>query len=360
MKITFIMASPNMSGGDRVCAIYAKKLIELGHQVNVVAPKKKNLSFKQQIKRVLKGEKWLSKAWQGQNHFAYLGVDVVYADKYFPLMNASVPDADVVIATWWETAEWVLEFSHKKGKKVYFIQHHEAHHGQPIERVKNTYSLPFYKITIAKWLVSLMEVEYASNAPYLVPNSVDHDLFYADLRNKQKVPTIGFLFSETPFKGVDVALKVIQNLKSKIPNLRIVAFGSKSPINIKLPEYVELSINPPQEDIRLIYQQCDLWLCCSVIEGFGLTILEAMACRTPSVSTKCGGAEDIVDDGVNGYLCDVNDVGALTRASYKVLNFTEERWLAFSDRSHFFAKSYSWDAAAKRFETSLLDVLDNN
>jgi len=354
------MANPNMSGGDRVCAIYAKKLIGLGHQVNVVAPKKKNLSFKQQIKRVLKGEKWLSRTRQGQNHFTYLGVDIVYADKYFPLMNSSVPDADVVIATWWETVEWVQAFSNKKGKKVYFIQHHETHIGQPIERVKNTYRLPFYKITIAKWLVSLMEIEYGANAPYLVPNSVDHDLFYANLREKQKVPTIGFLFSETLFKGVDVALKVIGNLKSKIPNLRVVAFGSKSPVNIQLPEYVELSINPAQEDIRLIYQQCDLWLCCSVIEGFGLTILEAMACRTPSVSTKCGGAEDIVEDGVNGYLCDVDDVRGLTEASFELLNFTEEEWLGFSGKANLFAKSYSWDTAAKLFESSLQNILDDN
>lgn len=356
MKITFVLADPTMSGGDRVCAIYAQKLIQLGHTVNLITPKKRNSSFREQLKRLLKGHSWSSKKKQSLNHFDLLGLEVIFADGYAPLTEKSVPDSDIIIATWWETAEWVKGFSNEKGKKVYFIQHYETHTGQPIERVKNTYRLPFHKITIANWLVSLMEKEYASVPPYLVPNSVDHELFYTDARKKQSTPTIGFLFSEIEFKGVDIALKVIQKLKTKIPNLRVITFGSHPAVTLDLPKYIELSINPKQEGIQLLYQQCDLWLCCSLIEGFGLTILEAMACRTPIISTKCGGPEDIITENVNGYLCEVNDVDALTDASFKILNFSEHEWQSFSGNAHKHATSYTWDDTAKLFEAALEDI----
>jgi len=357
MKITFIIANPNMSGGDRVCAIYAQKLMILGHEVNIVAPKKKYLGFKKQIKRVLKGQSWLSKKDQSRNHFDFLGLKLVYSEDCASLMKKSVPDADVVIATWWETAEWVNNFSDKKGEKVYFIQHHEIHEHLPKERVKATYRYPFFKITIANWLVSIMKSDYLDDNVALVPNSVNHELFYASPRSRQIRPTIGFLFSETKFKGVITALSVIENLKKLIPDLRVIAFGSHAPIIFDLPNYVELSISPKQENIRLLYEQCDLWLCCSLIEGFGLTILEAMACRTPSVSTKCGGPEDIITEGVNGYLCDVDDVDALTAASQRILGFSEKEWLKFSDHAHEHALGYSWNDAARLFETALQQAI---
>lgn len=39
-----------------------------------------------------------------------------------------------------------------------------------------------------------------------------------------------------------------------------------------------------------------------------------MACRCPAVSTKCGGSEDIVKQGENGFLCEIDDVDNLTDA----------------------------------------------
>jgi len=359
MNITFIVLNPNMSGGIRVCAIYAKKFKELGHQVNIITPRKRFLSIKEQFKRKLKGQLWKTRQGQMQNHFELLGIPVTYSTGYSALRGQDVPDADIVIATWWETAEWVDTFSKAKGEKVYFIQHYEVHAGLPIDRVKRTYQLALHKVTIARWLVSLMQKEYVSAQVFLVPNSVEHNVFYAELREKQDIPCIGFLFSETEFKGVSVALEVIQNLKDKIPQLRVIAFGEKPPESMILPDYVELTINPDQDKIRLLYQQCDLWLCCSLIEGFGLTILEAMACRTPAVATCSGGPEDIISENVNGYLRGVNDVNALTEAAYKILSFSKIEWQEFSDQAYTRAIKYTWDDAANLFAAALQKILSD-
>lgn len=356
-----IMPDPGMSGGDRVCAIYAKQLIEMGHHVNVVAPRKKLLTIKQQLKRLIKGDDWLPTATQRQNHFNLLGVEVTYLEATRPIVGEDLPDADVVVASWWETAEWVAKLPDSKGAKAYFIQHHEVHKWQPLDRVKQTYSLPLHKITIANWLLDLMQDTYHDPNVSLVPNSVDFDIFYASARKKQAIPTLGFLYSDVEFKGVDIALKVIERVKTHLPELRILCFGNNKPDkNASLPIYFEFEYNPAQENIRKIYGQCDVWLCCSRSEGFGLTILEAMACRCPTVSTKCGGPEDIVEEGKNGYLCDIDDVDALTDAVMRVLGSSEPEWQALSNAALAKATGYSWEDAAALFEQALnLAIMKN-
>ena len=57
-----------------------------------------------------------------------------------------------------------------------------------------------------------------------------------------------------------------------------------------------------------LMQHADAFLLTSEQEGFGITLTEAMAGRTPVIATRCGGPEDIVEDGVTGYLADVGDV----------------------------------------------------
>jgi glycosyltransferase involved in cell wall biosynthesis len=50
-----------------------------------------------------------------------------------------------------------------------------------------------------------------------------------------------------------------------------------------------------------VYADCDVWLFASFSEGFGLPIIEAMACRCPVVATRAGCAPDVIKEGVNGY-----------------------------------------------------------
>jgi glycosyltransferase involved in cell wall biosynthesis len=60
-----------------------------------------------------------------------------------------------------------------------------------------------------------------------------------------------------------------------------------------------------------LYQEAKCFVLPSYEEGFGMVILEAMACGIPVVSTRCGGPNDIVLDGENGYLVDIGDVNAM-------------------------------------------------
>lgn len=60
----------------------------------------------------------------------------------------------------------------------------------------------------------------------------------------------------------------------------------------------------PLESMPRFYNEIDAYVCASSSEGFSLSVLEAAACGRPVISTRVGGCEDLIEDGVNGFLVD--------------------------------------------------------
>ncbi|MBU6960383.1 glycosyltransferase family 4 protein [Pseudomonas sp. CVAP len=357
MKVTFVLPVVNMSGGIRVVAIYAKALFEMGHDVTLVSPPAPPVPLDKKMKSFITGEGWPISE-RSPSHLDGLGLDHRVIEKYRPIVDSDVPDADVVIATWWETAEWVSSLGQAKGVKVYFVQAHEVFPYCPVDRVVATYKMPLHKITISKWLADVMSMEYGDSDVGLVGNSVDHQQFFSAPRGKQRCPTIGFLYHEAPFKGVDVALQVVSLLEKKFSKLRVIAFGSAPPSGLfKLPESLEFYLSPDQHRIRDLYAQCDVWLAASRSEeGFNLTAMEAMACRAPVVSTRTGWPLEAISCFKNGVLADIDDTVALARGVEWLLNLDEQGWCAVSEMACQTVASSSWENSAKLFEAALINA----
>ncbi len=353
MRISFLLPVVNMSGGIKVAAIYAKFLADKGHEVLLVSPPEGSQPFRQKLKSFLKGKGWPQvKADDG--HLQDLGLSHYELETHRPIVDKDLPDADVVIATWWETAEWVNNLSPSKGAKVYFIQHYEKFDFVPQERCDASYTLPLHKIVIAKWLLKLMQHKFGDHHVDLVPNSVDKKQFYADERSKQTCPTIGFLYAFTHFKGVDITLQVIKKLKECVPNLRVISFGSYMPNDFPMwDDTIEFYYSPAQDKIGDIYAQCDVWITASRTEGFNLPAMEAMACRTPVVSTKAGWPEEAVVNDFNGFLTEVDDIDGLVLACKKILLSSNDVWKTYSHNAYKTLENSSWQASSDMFEAAL-------
>src|SRR4028119_389298 len=302
MKITFVLPTLSLTGGIRVVSIFAERLRKRGHSVFVISIPHPKPSMRQQVKSLLRGRGWISPPEKEPSFFDNLAVEHKITNRYGPVEDKDVPDADVVVATWWETAEWVAKLSPSKGAKAYFIQHHEVFDYLPKDRVEATWMLPMHKITISEWLVNLAREKYGDSQVSLAPPTVDTKQFYACARNKQSVPTVAIIYSTRSEKGTDIAFKAFSLAAAKIPNLRLVAFGTEAPSSeLPLPANTEYVIQPHQDKIKDFYSKCDAWLLASRSEGFGLPIIEAMACRTPVISTPAGAAPDIFAGG-HGHL----------------------------------------------------------
>jgi len=272
--------------------------------------------------------------------------------------DVDVPDADVIISTFYTTAHAVEALHSSKGAKAIFIQGYEVDPGEVNPALDATWRMQMHKIVVSRWLRDLAETKFGDQFVSLVPNSVDLNQFHAPPRQKAMVPTVGFIHSNTPMKGPAVSLEALKAIVAKMPSVRIVSFGAEKPsLGLRLPAGAQFHCRPPQEKLRHLYSMCDVWLCTSVLEGFSLPLLEAMACRCPVVSTRAGGPLDIVEDGRNGHLVNVGDGRGVAEAALRILSLPQAEWTRMSDAAFARATAYSWDDATDCFEAALTTTI---
>ena len=353
MKITFLAPIADMSGGARVIHIYATRLQARGHSVTVVVRPPRTVTFRERMREIVKGTVAPDKV--SKTHYGEQAYELRVLDRYRPIAAGDLPNADVVIATWWETAEWMMQLGPEKGRQVHFVQGYEAFKSMPAARVDAVLAAPIFKITISRWLEGLLRDRFGNHNVVRISNGVDLDQFYAPPRGRQMRPTIGMLYSKTDCKDCRTGFAAFELLRQRLPNARLVTFGSVLPsVGLPLPKGALNTILPPQDQIRDIYAQCDVWLCSSTEEGFFLPMLEAMACRCPVISTPVGGAIEIIEEGVNGFIVPIGDAEQMASRIHEFFSLPTVQWRALSDAAYSTAKNFDWEKAANAFEAALL------
>jgi len=308
------------------------------------------------VRSFLRGNGWPRVAVGQPSHLDKVDVEHRVIDRWRPVTDDDVPDADVVVATWWETAPWVAALSPRKGSKVYLMQDYGAA-GQPLEEVSRTWSLPMHIITVSGWLMDLIH-QYRDVPVSLVPVGVDLQEFFAPERGKQARPTVGFVYCSIPQKGCDIVAAAIASARKRMRELRVLSFGSETPKPfMPLPPGTEFRFQVPDNALRGIYESCDAWLFGSRREGFGLPILEAMACHTPVIGTPAGAAPELLPDG-GGILLKHEDSEGMAQAIEHVAALTDTEWRQRSNAACAMAARHSWDAAILKFESALAGIVN--
>ncbi len=83
---------------------------------------------------------------------------------------------------------------------------------------------------------------------------------------------------------------------------------------------VNMVQSPPSVELVDLYRSASVFALSSDEEGFGIVLIEAMACGVPVVSTRCGGPDGIIRDGDEGYLTEVGNVSELTDRLKRLLS----------------------------------------
>ena len=134
------------------------------------------------------------------------------------------------------------------------------------------------------------------------------------------VPTVIFVGRLAPVKRVDLLIEAFSKVKSSM-DARLLILGD-GPEAGKLKRLVGkhdlsevCSFVGHQDDALPWIHRSDLLVLCSESEGFGLVLVEAMACGVQVVSTDCpDGPSEVLDGGRFGRLVPTNDICSLTQA----------------------------------------------
>lgn len=188
-------------------------------------------------------------------------------------------------------------------------------------QISKNYSVSSRKITVV----------HNGVPSYLKPQKKDRQLLKKlQLENKIALLFMG-LFVER--KNPLFLLKVLKQIKATNPNVCAVFWGD-GPLKTKIQEIaLDLDI---KDDIRIInprfgkeknkiHSLADIFVHPSKDEGFSLAPLEAMACAKPIVITSGYSAAEAVEDGVNGFLCNLDDLSAWTSKIQELIVDTKLR-----------------------------------
>ena len=136
-------------------------------------------------------------------------------------------------------------------------------------------------------------------------------------------------FEPKLLKGPDVFVAVVSRLRQAVPELSILLTGPAR--GYVRRELDRLGVRhrhvfaASRDELAAAYHGVDVCLVTSRQEGGPKAALEAMAAGVPFVSTRVGQAAELVVDGENGLLADVDDVDALVAAVERVYGDAELR-----------------------------------
>ena len=190
----------------------------------------------------------------------------------------------------------------------------------------------------------------------VIPIGVDGNRFYS-INSVRKIPkSLLFVGRIDKRKGVEFLIKAMRLVVKEIPDVKLFIGGTGKDMP-KLKKYVKrhnLGENVEflgfifEDKLNEWYNKVQCVVVPSVFEGFGLTAIETMSCGTPVIATNVNGLKDIVENDVNGFLVEYNDIPSLSdRIIYLLGNKTKQAEFIKKGKKKV-ATVYNWDITLER------------
>jgi glycosyltransferase involved in cell wall biosynthesis len=191
-----------------------------------------------------------------------------------------------------------------------------------------------------------------------IPYGVDISKFSQKKEyKKDKILKIVFVGAITWHKGIEILLKAIKDLKAII-NVELNLVG-KIVDNEILNEYKGLynyHSFVPHEKLNDFYKQNDIFVFPSLIEGFGLVVLEAMASGLPVIVSDRAGSSDIVRDGIDGFVIPSGNAQMLKE---KIIYFynNRDKIEEMGKNASLNVRNYTWEKYRENVRNGIYKIL---
>lgn len=351
MKINIILPMLAKSGGSAVIYRYVEILRNQGHDIIVYKPiisfnmRRYPSRIKNYIHKLYCTCKGIPRIFSRNN----------IVDRFIPIVSDMfIRDADIVIATSWPTTFSVNKLKNKKGKKIYFIQDFEIWDNE--EFGLKSYLLPLNKIVISSWINQQLK-DKLNLGPYpIVFNGLDKDSFknLNKIYNNHGKPIRCLMLNHvSEKKGINDGIRAFEIARNIYPNIVLESFGLCS--NRNLPYHVKYTQNPTRQELVELYCNSDIFIFPSHTEGWGLTPLEAMACKCAVVGTNTGFVHDLGKNGINMLISECGDINDISQNIVKLAKNPKLRE-KISEEGFATASQLDWYSSAMVLENLLISI----
>jgi glycosyltransferase involved in cell wall biosynthesis len=352
-------------GGYKVIYEMANRLAADGFNVAIILPCFLSTAKKTSLKRCCGALYYYAKAILKIKKCPWFNLDERVKRIYvFSDYNIKIPEGAFVCATAIETAFALNKINSKTGfkkyKNLYYIQGFENWVFSDAE-VYESYRLPFTKVAISRWLC-----EKISNPPaalngggeekaVLVPNGFNFSEFslQSPIENRD-ANVVCMLYHGAPVKDCACLIEALSLVKKEFPALRVNVFGTPGRPDF-LPPWFMYFQKPDNITHNRIYNEAAVFAAASRIEGFGLTVGEAMICGCAVACTECPGFKDMIIHNKTGLMSPVGDAAALAVNIKKLMTDGVLRE-TLAKAGNEYIKKFTWDASYKIFKSVLADV----
>lgn len=332
MKINFLLPHLKPSGGVHVSITFANELSKRGHNIVVAVESK---SWTRYFKNLLKGHPLLPKDTK---------VRIIRVKNF-----ADLPDADVFFADSWKVAKKLYDLN-IKGAKFEYLQHDERmHHGDP-EEVAAVFRLPLIKLVNATWIQRMLKKDFNYDADTLF-NSVDCELFNPNKRDRSLDDhdiRILVLHHDYKWKGTKAGVEIVQNLKKKYPNVKLILFGTRQE-KIDYP-YDEYQYNSFNEDLAKLFANGDIYIGSSLNDSRAILHRWMMASGCAMAIYDNVSSDDYAFDGVTALVAKINDVADLSNKVEELIVNPELRKKIAGKALDFVRQLPTWEEMTDKLE----------
>ena len=176
---------------------------------------------------------------------------------------------------------------------------------------------------------------------------------HSELRDRRVVAVGRYVYQ----KGFDLLLQAWATIERQYPDWQLTIFGDgdrapyeKQMISLGIDDK-RCHLNGPTSNVQEEYNNSSLFVFSSRFEGFGMVLVEALACGLPVVSFNCPcGPKDIIKDGEDGLLVENGNVEALAASMTRLMNDDTLR-LAMSKVGQKNAKRFCMEQIAERWKS---------
>jgi len=185
---------------------------------------------------------------------------------------------------------------------------------------------------------------------YVIPNGIDASFF--NIQYKEKKNRMLYVGYVEPRKGVYKLVKAIEEIKDSISAIKLIIVVKITDIEYynkiklfvaskNLNNNVIFKGSISKRDLIKEYQFSSIFVLPSVLEPFGIVLLEAMASKKPVIATKTGGIPYVVKDKRTGFLFD----GSIHDLANKILILLNNDSLRkkMGEKGQEIAKKYKWN-----------------